>query len=277
MSAGLVLSPPIGLLLQECGVTNAFFNPQTRTLTFCYELVEEIARRASFDFVRPPGLADRIAAGAFTFVFFHELGHALIYSLKLPITGREEDVADQIATYMALKSPDATTGIQAGSWFYSKNDVQFYTMRRFADEHSLSPQRQFNIVCWAYGKDPRLFAPLVKSVGLSAERASRCQGEYAQMSRSLELLLQDALYSGGTTVNSRIPSHPSSQGAYQIIRATSVFDQPSESAKKIGLIPAGTKVGVVSSTEDWLEIRSLRDNPPGFIRRDDAMLIEGAN
>ena len=60
---------------------------------------------------------------------------------------------------------------------------------------------------------------------------------------------------------------------YQTVRSTSVFEEPSASSRKVGSIPNGTKVRVVSSTGDWLEVRSKSGRPPGFIRQDDAVLM----
>lgn len=202
LSSELVLSSPIVLMLRECGQSNASFNRQSRELAICYELIEDMRQRAFKDYpftqlIHGDAAAQRLAAqagqlvgGAFTFVILHELGHILINEFKLPITGREEDVADQIATYKALKSDDAALKIlQGGVWFFSKTDL-FYTRQHFADEHSLDPQRRFNIACWAFGKDQRLFAPLAKKVGLTGEHARRCPSEYAQMARSLDQIFK---------------------------------------------------------------------------------------
>ena len=60
---------------------------------------------------------------------------------------------------------------------------------------------------------------------------------------------------------------------YETIRSTSVFEEPSASSRKVGSIPNGTKVRVVGSTGDWLEVRSKSGRPPGFIRQDDAVLM----
>jgi uncharacterized protein YgiM (DUF1202 family) len=53
-----------------------------------------------------------------------------------------------------------------------------------------------------------------------------------------------------------------------------VFEQASGSSRVIANIGGGTKVNVVGSTGDWLEVRSRVGNPPGFIRRDDAIPVE---
>jgi len=60
---------------------------------------------------------------------------------------------------------------------------------------------------------------------------------------------------------------------YQTVRSTSVFEEASGSSRKVGSIPNGTRVRVVGSTGDWLEVRSKQGRPPGFIQRDDAVLM----
>jgi len=64
-----------------------------------------------------------------------------------------------------------------------------------------------------------------------------------------------------------------SERFYQTVRSTSVFEEPSASSRKVGNIANGTKVRVVGSTDDWLEVRSKQGRPPGFIRRDDAVIM----
>lgn len=66
-------------------------------------------------------------------------------------------------------------------------------------------------------------------------------------------------------------------GIYETRRATTVYEEPSASAKTVASIPQGTRVTVVSANGDWLEVHSKRGNPPGFIRRDDAAFIEKSN
>jgi len=60
---------------------------------------------------------------------------------------------------------------------------------------------------------------------------------------------------------------------YETVRSTFVFAEPSASSRKVGNISNGTQVKVVGSTDDWLEVRSRVGRPPGFIRRDDAVLM----
>lgn len=62
-------------------------------------------------------------------------------------------------------------------------------------------------------------------------------------------------------------------GIYETVRPTNVFQAPSPGAQMVANIPPGTRVNVVSSSGEWLEVHSRRGNPPGFIRRDDATLV----
>ncbi|MDP2603428.1 MAG: hypothetical protein Q8S00_12670 [Deltaproteobacteria bacterium] len=66
-------------------------------------------------------------------------------------------------------------------------------------------------------------------------------------------------------------------GVYETTRATSVHEDPSGSSRVLSKIGPGTRINVVRSTGDWLEVRSKQGNPPGFVRLDDAKFIGRAN
>jgi len=66
-------------------------------------------------------------------------------------------------------------------------------------------------------------------------------------------------------------------GIYETVRPTTVFEEPAISARILSRINKGTQVSVVRSGSEWLEIRSNRGNPGGFIRADDATLVSRAN
>jgi hypothetical protein len=88
----------------ECGEENAFYDPEAQKITLCYEIIEW-AESISSEGENP----DEVAQNILTFFSLHEIGHALIDLYELPITGREEDVADQIATFFLLGTND--TGV----------------------------------------------------------------------------------------------------------------------------------------------------------------------
>ena len=66
-------------------------------------------------------------------------------------------------------------------------------------------------------------------------------------------------------------------GTYQTLRPTSVHEQPAGASRRVAEIGKGTRVTVIGSSGDWLEVRSKYGKPPGFIRRDDAALVGGSN
>jgi Putative metallopeptidase len=193
LSAGFSVPRQVAIGVAECGTTNAFYDPNHRAILLCYELVDDIVSEFRYD-----GLTDdqrnQAIIGALSFVFFHELGHALIDQYDLPITGREEDVADQVATYILAES-NPISAYWAAQYWIQKDDPGdtglfkglFRTSLAFADEHALDEQRFFNVLCWTYGGDPQGRAYLLELI--PAARAQRCPGEYRRMSGALETLL----------------------------------------------------------------------------------------
>jgi hypothetical protein len=73
------------------------------------------------------------------------------------------------------------------------------------------------------------------------------------------------------------PRRAGPAGTYETVRATSVYEEPSGSSRVVSKIAKGTRVEVVRSTGDWLEVRSKHGNPPGFMRADDAMFVNQGN
>ena len=82
------------IAFMDCGQPNASYDPAQSAIVMCYELVNRLIR----DYRRYAGSDSVLAASVWQttlFVFYHELGHALIDMLDLPVTGREEDAVDQ--------------------------------------------------------------------------------------------------------------------------------------------------------------------------------------
>lgn len=69
----------------------------------------------------------------------------------------------------------------------------------------------------------------------------------------------------------------SEPGVYETTQTTSVYENPTSGARVISQISRGTRINVVGSAGDWLEVRSKHGNPPGYVRSDDARLVAKAN
>jgi hypothetical protein len=205
IESGIRLPTVLNLAGQPCGEANAFYARDEKVIVICYELVNLIVQQA--DKAKEPGSRRKLpeesrallALGAVTFITSHEIGHALIDILDLPVTGREEDVADQIATFLTLhdlKDEDehelALWTVVGGSWFFDMlNKQRGYSS--LADEHSLDGQRVYNVACWAYGSDPRRYAALVPWFKGASNRLLGCEAEHAKMNRALTKLIGPSL------------------------------------------------------------------------------------
>jgi len=184
---------PRALLLkvEGCdGESNAWYGDDA--VTVCYEYLEDFLRNAPKE--TPPAGVTRTDAimGPILEVFLHEVGHAVFDYLSVPILGREEDAADQFAAYVLLQfaESDARRLIYGVAYSY-KIDASKPSTRKnpFADEHGLPAQRFYNVLCMAYGADPKLFADLVDKGYLPRERAERCADEYEQVVKALNKLI----------------------------------------------------------------------------------------
>lgn len=197
LNASLVLPRNLEIRLDECEEVNAFYDPEARGVTLCYELLthflelfgNQLEAQTEEEWEEVGGKA----VAALVFVFYHELGHALVDVYDLPVTGREEDAVDQLATVMLLETWEGEDSelaiLSSAEWFDLDAQEAAEEELDMADEHSLDEQRYYNLVCWIYGSDPEYFAELADEWGLPAERAERCAGEYEQMSAAWDKLL----------------------------------------------------------------------------------------
>src|SRR5919197_2430557 len=87
------LPTDVTVTLASCGRIDAFYSPAQQRLYLCDELLTYFAQL----FAPPEGSAAALR-DATLFTFFHVVGHALIQGLDLPVTGSDEEAADEIGT-----------------------------------------------------------------------------------------------------------------------------------------------------------------------------------
>jgi hypothetical protein len=184
---------PRALLLkvEGCdGESNAWYADDT--VTVCYEYLEDILRNAPKETTSAGVTRSDAIVGPTLEVFLHEVGHAVIDYLSVPVLGREEDAADQFAAYVLLQfaESDARRLIYGVAYSYNIDAAKPSTKKNpFADEHGLPAQRFYNVLCMAYGADSKLFADVVEKQYLPSERAEGCADEYDQVIRALNKLI----------------------------------------------------------------------------------------
>jgi putative metallopeptidase DUF4344 len=165
------------------------YSDYERAINMCYSFVgvaeDGLAKLAELQKTNtwwPPASPEQYLTGLYAGVLLHETGHALTDLLDLPVFGREEDMADQIAAYIALQfgKKDARQVVLGFAYLWSMFPDPTI-MAGYADEHGSSSQRLYNTLCIAYGGDPGTFGDFVESGWLPPERAQRCADEYQQV------------------------------------------------------------------------------------------------
>ncbi|MDW5598088.1 DUF4344 domain-containing metallopeptidase [Conexibacter stalactiti] len=148
------------------------------------------------------------------FVIAHELGHALVDQLDIPITGKEEDAVDGFAAYLLANTSGfgPRSALSAAILFAGFAGDDAPTDDAYADEHSLSQQRVYQFLCWIYGSAPRAFRGIVGRDGLPRARAVRCPSEWRQVNRSWSRLLVPYLKPGADPGDVPAVERPWAQG-----------------------------------------------------------------
>jgi hypothetical protein len=129
-----------------------------------------------------------------TETLYHELAHALIDKLELPIYGPEEFAADMFALVMINKmhpeaelrqiTYDVAAAYRAGAVKESRADDS-----AMWDMHGTDEQRYYNVACMIYGAAPDIRGDIARDLDLPDERAETCAEEYEQLAWSWQGVL----------------------------------------------------------------------------------------
>ncbi|WP_248354606.1 DUF4344 domain-containing metallopeptidase [Anaeromyxobacter oryzae] len=198
---GVVRLPrPLTVRFAGCdGESNAWYESEDLTVTFCYELVAEFERASAG--AAPYGVSrDDAIEGPVVFVLLHEAGHAIFDLLDVPILGREEDAADHLAAYVLLQAGKgiARRILTGAAWMYRHDAASRAPDESdFSDVHGLDAQRHYNVLCMAYGSDAESYRGLVDRGYLPKNRAQGCHDEYEQVAFAMRQLVWASLDAGG--------------------------------------------------------------------------------
>src|SRR5215475_9313941 len=190
-----VFSPfrlPVELKLRTVGcdgVSNAWYQKPVPgssgppSVNVCYEYLAEILQFLPPE-TTPTGITPMDAmVGQFFYVFAHEMGHAMFDVLGIPVFGREEDAADDFATYIMLRFGDEESRalITGAAYSYNKyvqGSQVTVPLAAFSDAHSAPAQRFYNLLCTAFGSDQTRYGDFVEKGYLPKSRAGSCMREY---------------------------------------------------------------------------------------------------
>lgn len=189
LDAQIKLPRALPITFKECGMANAFY-AFDGTITICHEYFD-----FRFGLFKAAGMDDAKARdhteGALLFSFMHEFGHALHHELKLPITGRGEDAADEIAAiYLSRFGAAGREIAKMAARAHYLTAKQPAHKDAYYDEHSFSMQRVHAILCLLYGADKAGYEPLLKALDVPAVRMAKCTREYGEKVKAWDTLLR---------------------------------------------------------------------------------------
>lgn len=181
----------------------------------------------------------QLLLGNYVFTLFHEIGHALIHELNLPVVGIEEDAVDEFAAIALISMAqqpglpadqqaamqqmvvDAAVGFAALWELKQRQAGGDLTRLPYWDEHGLDIKRFYNIICLFAGSDPARFGEVARRTGMPDERIARCERDYRAKDAAWERLL---------TPHLRTPSTPAGAGPVTVAygQATTPFSQQLE-------------------------------------------------
>jgi len=187
----LKLPVKLKITMHECGTTNAYWGGRAAGLSLCYEFFD-FAKRIAPKEATPEGYTrDDAITGMFLQVTLHELGHGMFDIYNIPVLGREEDAADQMAGFILSQfGPEVARRTLPGAAYvwqqFNESRGGEWPHWLYSDEHGHDLQRSYNYLCMAYGSDPTTFAYYVDSGLLPKERAVNCKREADQMQNAFQ-------------------------------------------------------------------------------------------
>ncbi len=147
--------------------------------------------------------AQRFVEGNLIGTFYHEMGHALIDVLQLPVLGQEEDAADTLAVVLIHDLWEAEDAELLGR---ATADYYYYTVDWSGDAaddtewwgvHGPDEQRYYTHVCLFYGTDPERLADLATEYELPEDRAEGCAEEFSLAAESWGVFLEEIALAEG--------------------------------------------------------------------------------
>ncbi|PSM31704.1 hypothetical protein BVG81_004055 [Haliangium sp. UPWRP_2] len=186
LNIGLLLSQVLYIeslrtpvIVEQCGAPGLHFARRQNHIRVCYELIPEVNQLLG----KPRAQWFEIDSATRAFLMFamlHEMAHALIKNLGIPVAGREEDAADQLALLFMTQAPDRELAhriLRAPAAFFFRHSIEVEgpAGHDASDEHGSSAQRAADVLCLLYGRhpDPTLAPQLSRTTAACIDFARR--------------------------------------------------------------------------------------------------------
>lgn len=168
------------------------YDPWNRQISFPYHFIERLIPYLG----AVPGSRELEALEIVEFVVLHEVGHALIDQLGIPVPGNEEQAVDALATVLAIEFVEGgeEIALAAADLFSIDGDGE-------SSDHETSHWKAFkmdlvryhHITCWVFGSDPGRFEWLAESAGGHPEKWEYCARDYSEIREAWLSLLETVM------------------------------------------------------------------------------------
>lgn len=178
----------------------------------------------------------RFAVNNGLFTLYHEVAHLLIDRLALPVLGKEEDAADNIATWVLLQknTPEANIALEdaAEGWVLTgRRYNDYFEGGDYASGYSPDRHRAMQIVCLMVGADGAAFRRVANAYDIPSDRQHTCLFDYDLIDRSLGSLLVKS--GSGTRVD--VTYHDGGTRlrlAERVLRGSGIFDEVADELRQ---------------------------------------------
>ena len=186
----VALSFDINVFFFECEEDEAYYDKSSREIAICYQKIERFYHLFARHLRGERAIAEA-TKGATVSLFLHELAHALIDAWELPVTGNEEDAADQFAMLLMLNGLNGgeRMALNGALTFRLYAEADKRLKKLYWDSHSLDEQRYYNTMCLIYGHKPDAYEYLLNNGTLPIQRAIQCEDDYPRLKASWQKLL----------------------------------------------------------------------------------------
>ena len=192
---------PVNITILMTEKDDMFYEPDTREIHIGYRVL--VVHEKEYK-KRYPDASDEdaqdYATDAVEFFTFHELGHALIDVYHLPVVGNQEEAGDNLASIISLEyyKDGLQVVLDAAETFdiWDEETGGKVFEAEFQDVHPLNPSRYYNVLCLAYGRDPKQVMKVLKDVNNKVlldfidQQGDSCKEEYAEQKAAWFKLLK---------------------------------------------------------------------------------------
>jgi len=172
------------------------YNPEEREIVITYDFIIEVRKRFKNEYKKEWGI---YAKDAIEHTFYHELGHALVDLLNIPVLGKEEDAVDDFGVIMLIFTNEdgEERAISAAELFFMEGlEVEEFSSEDLMDEHSLDDQRGYRSLSLVYGSDPENYENIAEDLNMDEDMRIMSQEMFEQQSINWLRLLKPHLKNG---------------------------------------------------------------------------------